>query len=190
MIEEMMVLVDENDQQLGLLEKTATHQQGKLHRAFSVFLFRLCPKDHNVIEILLQQRHIGKYHCGGLWTNACCSHPREGESLIMAGKRRMQEELLLSTELQHVDQFIYKAEFTNGLIEHELDHVLVGIYNDEVSDYNNTEVQAMRWISLEELDKDLRDKADSFTPWFERAYRLTQSETNKAKLKKILNKDS
>jgi len=185
--EEMMVLVNEFDQSVGLLEKIATHKQGKLHRAFSVFIFRLSLKDGMDVEILLQKRHPDKYHCGGLWTNACCSHPRLNENILLAGKRRLKEELFLDIDLHYLDKFIYKVKFDNGLTEHELDHILLGIYQKDVFDFNRKEVQEVKWISLNKLDKVLKNKVTIFTPWFLHAYLITQVYENNRKIKSILN---
>ena len=123
MIEEQVILVDENDNQIGLMPKMEAHEKAQLHRAFSVFVFN----EHN--ELMLQQRAASKYHSPLLWTNTCCSHQRDGETSLQAGTRRLQEEMGFVCKLQEVFTFIYKAPFENGLTEHELDHVMVGSYN-------------------------------------------------------------
>jgi len=123
MIEEQVVLVNEKDEKIGLMPKMEAHEKGLLHRAFSVFVFN----DKN--ELMLQQRAFDKYHSPGLWTNTCCSHQRDGESNIEAGKRRLNEEMGFVTDLSEVISFIYKAPFDNGLTEHEYDHIMVGYYN-------------------------------------------------------------
>src|SRR5690348_5807899 len=119
---EQVVLVNEEDQEVGTMEKMEAHRRGVLHRAFSVFIF------NKQGEMLLQQRAQEKYHSGGLWTNACCSHPRPGEEVSEGAGRRLVEELGFETELQPVFNFVYKANFENGLIEHEFDHVYFGTY--------------------------------------------------------------
>ena len=124
MIEEKVILVNEQDEQIGLMPKMEAHEKALLHRAFSVFIFN----DDN--ELMLQQRALDKYHSPGLWTNTCCSHQRDGETNIEAGKRRLQEEMGFVVELRESVSFIYKAPFDNGLTEHEYDHVLLGKYND------------------------------------------------------------
>ena len=121
-MEENVILVDKNDTQIGLMSKLDAHKKGILHRAFSVFVL------NNNNEIMLQKRAYNKYHSGGLWTNTCCSHQREGENSIEAGKRRLLEEMGFETELKIITSFIYKVEFENGLTEHELDYLLIGKY--------------------------------------------------------------
>src|SRR3990167_1504236 len=110
---DQVILVDENDTAIGTAEKLAAHEQNLLHRAFSIFIFRDSPQR----ELLLQQRALGKYHSPGLWTNTCCSHPRPGEAILEAGKRRLQEELGLTSELSDLGWFHYNAHFPNGLSE-------------------------------------------------------------------------
>ncbi len=159
---EMIVLVDANDQQIGVAEKITAHQQGLLHRAFSVFVIRNLGME---IEILLQQRNKEKYHCADLWTNTCCSHPRENEDVVDAAERRLQEEMGMQVPLRLLDAFTYRAEFANGLIEHEYDHVLAGIYTDEPIIINPEEVQNYTWITLQELQQGLQQQPSIYTPW-------------------------
>ena len=123
----MVILVDENDNKLGLMEKLKAHEKGVLHRAFSVFLL------NKSNELLLQKRAFSKYHSPGLWTNTCCSHPRDNETVIEAANRRLVEEMGISSSIKPLLSFIYKAEFDNGLIEHELDHVVIGNFNGSLS---------------------------------------------------------
>jgi len=168
--EELVVLVDEQDKQIGLEEKLKAHELGLLHRAFSVFLFR---KKDGEIQVLLQQRALDKYHCGGLWANTCCSHPREGEDVILAGNRRVKEELGINIDkLKEVGVFTYRAVFENKLIEHEVDHVLIGKFEGDADtiDFNKDEVAAVRWISLDNLKKEFVQKADIFVPWVNKAF--------------------
>jgi len=167
---EYVILVDKQDNQIGLQEKLKAHELGQLHRAFSVFLFR---KRLGKIELLLQQRAKHKYHCGGLWANSCCSHPKEGESVIQAGKRRLQEEMGIKIKsLKHVGTFTYKAVFDNGLTEYEVDHVLIGVFNGDQIKCNPDEVEDVQWISLDQLEKAFIEIPQQFTPWFEKAYRV------------------
>ncbi len=154
-----MILVNEKDQPIGLMPKMEAHEKGLLHRAFSVFVFN----DKN--ELMLQQRALSKYHSPGLWTNTCCSHQREGESNIEAGKRRLQEEMGFTTDLKDTMAFIYKAPFDNGLTEHEFDHILVGNFND-VPNLNPEEVSAWKWMKLEEVQKDMKNHPERYTEWF------------------------
>ncbi len=161
--DEMMVLVDENDQPVGREEKMKTHELGLLHRAFSVCIFRGQGDD---MEFLLQRRQDDKYHCGGLWTNTCCSHPRADEAVLDAGSRRLAEEMGFSVQLEDVGTFIYKAAFTNGLIEHELDHVLLGTTEKETFNYNSEEVAEVKWLNVKNLFDDLEKNPNHYTPWF------------------------
>lgn len=159
MKEEQVILVNENDEQIGLMPKMEAHEKAVLHRAFSVFIFN----DKN--ELMIQQRAQDKYHSPGLWTNTCCSHQREGESNVEAGKRRLQEEMGFTTELKDTISFIYKAPFDNGLTEHEYDHILVGYFNDEPN-LNPEEVRDYKWVSMEDLKKDMREHPEIYTAWF------------------------
>lgn len=177
-MEEYVILVDEQDAQIGLMPKMMAHEKALLHRAFSVFLF------NDQGELMLQQRALSKYHSPGLWTNTCCSHQRDGESNIEAGKRRLEEEMGISAELKEVTSFIYKAEFDNGLTEHEYDHVLVGKYNSEPN-INPEEVASWKWMPLEDVNEDIRANPDIYTAWFkiifEKFYdylKLNQDESN------------
>lgn len=159
-----VILVDANDQTIGVADKLAAHEQGLLHRAFSVFVVRLHQQQ---LEILLQQRQLSKYHGGGLWTNTCCSHPQPEETVLMAGKRRLQEELGFSVELAEISVFTYRAEFSNGLVEHEIDHVLIGEFNPSIQIKPNTdEVMATRWISVEAAIAEYQSNPSYYTPWF------------------------
>lgn len=157
---EQIILVDEHNNALGEMEKMEVHEKGLLHRAFSVLIFN----DKN--EMLIHKRASDKYHCGGLWTNACCSHPRKNESVIDAGKRRLQEEMgfTLSSLKEHYS-FIYKAPFTNGLTEHELDFLLTGSYNQEPQP-NPNEVEDWKYVNIVDLQKDMKSNPEQFTPWF------------------------
>jgi isopentenyl-diphosphate delta-isomerase len=158
MQQEYLILVDETDRPIGKMEKLEAHEKGLLHRAFSVFLFN----DQN--EVLLHQRAAAKYHSPNNWTNTCCSHPREGESVTDAGMRRLREEMGIACALSPLFSFIYKAAFDNGLTEHEFDHVLVGRFNGEAKP-NPEEVQATQWMSLEKLKQEINDNPTKFTPW-------------------------
>lgn len=158
-MEEQVILVDEQDNPIGLMSKLEAHQKAVLHRAFSVFIF------NDKGELMLQQRAKHKYHSPGLWTNTCCSHQREGESNVQAGKRRLQEEMGFTTELSEVTSFIYKAPFDNGLTEHEFDHVLLGYYEDD-PEINPDEVASWKWMPLEEVNNDIDNHPDIYTVWF------------------------
>lgn len=152
-------MVSEADDQLGLMGKMEAHKKGVLHRAFSVFIFNKSG------QLLLQQRAHGKYHSPGLWTNTCCSHQREGESNVEAGKRRLKEEMGFNCDLKEVFWFIYKADFDNGLTEHELDHVMVGYYNQDPV-VNEQEVASFKWMSLKDVKDDISGNPERYTEWF------------------------
>jgi len=159
MKEEFVVLVNENDEKIGLMEKLEAHKKALLHRAFSVFILN----DNN--EIMLQQRAANKYHSPLLWTNTCCSHQRDNESNIEAGNRRLFEEMGINTTLTELFSFIYKAPFDNGLTEHELDHVMIGVYNNDPQ-INLDEVAAWKWMSIEEIKNDISLNNELYTEWF------------------------
>ena len=159
MIEEQVILVNENDEQIGTMPKLEAHEKAVLHRAFSVFVF------NEKSELLLQQRAASKYHSPMLWTNTCCSHQRDGEKNIEAGKRRLLEEMGFITELKEVFSFIYKAPFDNGLTEHELDHVMVGSY-DKSPEINQDEVEDFKWMTLEAVKRDMELHPEVYTEWF------------------------
>lgn len=159
MIEEQVILVNENDEQIGLMPKLEAHKKALLHRAFSVFIF------NNENELMLQQRAAHKYHSPKLWTNTCCSHQRNGESNIEAGKRRLQEEMGFVTALEESISFIYKAPFDNGLTEHEYDHILIGKYNKEPI-INPDEVSNWKWMSLDAVKSDMKIHPEVYTEWF------------------------
>ncbi|CAM1344908.1 isopentenyl-diphosphate Delta-isomerase [Tenacibaculum amylolyticum] len=164
---ENVILVDELDNEIGLMPKMEAHEKAMLHRAFSVFVF------NDKGELMLQQRAKHKYHSPLLWTNTCCSHQRKGESNLAAGKRRLQEEMGFVCELEEVFSFIYKAPFDNGLTEHELDHVMIGRFNEEPI-INKEEVEAYKWMELEAVKEDIATHPERYTAWFkiifEKAY--------------------
>ena len=162
-----VVLVNEQDEPAGTMEKLAAHEQGRLHRAFSVFIF------NRKGEMLLQQRALNKYHSGGLWTNACCSHPLPGEEIEQAAARRLQEEMGFRTRLQKIFHFTYKASFLNGLTEHEYDHVFAGYYDDTINP-DKEEVNDYRYYSLGEIDALLKSAPDIFTAWFHIAFPMVK----------------
>ncbi|MDT0540846.1 isopentenyl-diphosphate Delta-isomerase [Croceitalea sp. P059] len=158
-MEEKVILVDHNNQQLGLMPKMEAHEKAVLHRAFSVFVM------NDKGETMLQQRAAHKYHSPLLWTNTCCSHQRDGETNIEAGKRRLVEEMGFEVNLKEVFSFIYKAPFDNGLTEHEYDHVMVGYSNLEPK-INPDEVQAWKWMQPDAIKNDIAKNPDVYTAWF------------------------
>lgn len=158
-MEEKVVLVDPEDNVLGQMEKMQAHQNGLLHRAFSVFLF------NRNGDMLLQKRSAEKYHSPNQWTNACCSHPRYHETYLEAANRRIKEELGIEAELTKKFHFIYKADVGQGLWEHELDHVFFGLYEGEFQ-LNKEEVDSVRYISIENLKEEIAGNPENFTEWF------------------------
>lgn len=162
-----VILVNEHDEQIGTMDKLEAHRQAKLHRAFSVFIFNAQG------QMLLQQRAEGKYHSAGLWTNACCSHPSPGEDTSLAVQRRLQEEMGFTTDVIRIFDFTYKAEFDNGLVEHEFDHVYLGVYNGEIFP-NPDEVQDFCFKQLEQVKAEMSEQPDEFTAWFHIAFPLLE----------------
>lgn len=170
---EYVILVDINDSVIGQQEKLKAHELAQCHRAFSVFIYRLNAK--NEIEILLQQRHEDKYHCGGLWTNTCCGHPRPGEKTDDAATRRLFEEMGIQSHLKEVGVFHYVASFENGLTENEVDHVFIGTMEYETVNPHPEEIQDYRWITLQNLNLELHEKSAQFTPWLQQALNIVFS---------------
>lgn len=152
-------LVDTQDNPNGSMEKLEAHEKGLLHRALSVLII------NTKKEILLQRRALGKYHSPGLWTNTCCSHPYPGENPTEAANRRLKEEMGMVADLEFAFKFQYKCDFDNGLIEHELDHVFMG-KTDDIPHLNTDEAMAFKWMSVEELETDMKNNADNYTFWF------------------------
>lgn len=160
---EQVILVDEQDSPCGVMEKMQAHEEARLHRAFSVFIF------NHEGKMLLQQRAFTKYHSGGLWTNACCSHPRPEESTQSAASRRLREELGFETPIQKIFDFTYKAEFDNGLTEHEFDHVFVGLFHKSMNP-NPEEVADTAYFSMDEITAGLVHHPEQYTAWFHIAF--------------------
>ena len=158
-MEEQVVLVSEKDEVLGVMDKMQAHENGILHRAFSVFLF------NDKGEMLLQKRAADKYHSPNQWTNAVCSHPRMGETYMEAAQRRLKEELGIETPITYRFNFLYKADVGQNLWEHELDHVFTGNFEGEFK-LNEEEVSEVRYISIDELDKEMSANPENFTEWF------------------------
>ncbi len=163
MQEEQVILVNENDEQIGLMEKMKAHIEVHLHRAFSVFVF------NSRGELLLQQRALSKYHTPGLWTNTCCSHPRNGETLQQATSRRLREEMGMQCELSKAFDFIYKADVGQGLTEYEFDHVFFG-YSDDLPSINKDEVEHYRYAKLTDIRNEMEANPEQFTVWFRIAF--------------------
>lgn len=161
---EFVILVDQNDQAIGEMEKQEAHVQNKKHRAFSVFLI---DEENNLI---LQQRADSKYHSPGLWTNACCGHPRPNEETVNAAKRRTFEEMGIHVDIQEIFQLSYEEKLENGLWENEFDHIFLGKYTTKDYNLNPEEIKAIKHISLQDLEKDLQTNPDQYTFWFKLIY--------------------
>lgn len=158
-MDEMLILVDAEDNSVGSQTKTLVHQQGLLHRAFSIFIF------NSQGRLLLQQRAYGKYHSAGLWTNTCCGHPRWGEATQAAAQRRLQEEMGFCTELLQVSSFTYRAEVPGDLIEHEFDHIYVGLFDGEPQE-DPEEAHSWLWVDIRQLAQEIKIDPGKFTVWF------------------------
>jgi isopentenyl-diphosphate delta-isomerase len=156
---EMVILVDHEDKAIGTMEKMEAHRKGELHRAFSVLVF------NSAGEMLLQKRAMHKYHSGGLWTNACCSHPSPGENMEAAARRRLQEEMGIDLRPEFSHKFIYKTALDQNLIEHEYDHVFIGIFNGEPA-VNADEVADWKYVNMPWLKADMYKHPEAYTYWF------------------------
>lgn len=168
MVKDSIILVNENDEVVGSMPKMEVHKRGLLHRAFSVFVF------NSKGEMLLQQRAVSKYHSGGLWTNACCSHPAPGENTREAAERRLEEEMGFVIPLKEIFEFTYKTAFGNGLTEYEYDHVLIGEYNGQLQP-NNEEVQDYCFLSIEAIKISIRQHPEMYTSWFLIAFPMLEN---------------
>ncbi|RLD54176.1 MAG: isopentenyl-diphosphate delta-isomerase [Bacteroidetes bacterium] len=160
---EKVVLVDKDDKPLGTMEKMEAHKKGILHRAFSVFIF------NEKGDLMLQQRALSKYHSPGLWTNTCCSHPREGEITIAAAHRRMKEEMGFDCKFEEAIDFTYKSDVGQGLIEHELDHVFIGKSNNQ-PEINPEEVHDWKYLSMDNIRAEMKSNPEKYTIWFRIAF--------------------
>lgn len=160
---DQVILVNEKDETLGVMDKTRAHQEALLHRAFSIFIF------NSSGQMLLQQRALDKYHSAGLWSNACCSHPRPGETVEQAARRRLHEELGFAAPLESLFKFIYKAKVGNGLTEFEFDHVLAGEYDGPVV-FNTDEVNSISFKDMHAIEADLLANPAAYTEWFHLAF--------------------
>lgn len=159
MAQEYVILVDESDNEIGVMEKLQAHQEGLLHRAFSIFIF------NSKNELLLQQRALTKYHSAGLWANTCCSHPRPNETIKDSANRRLHEEMGMSCDLNIKTNFIYTTQFENGLTENELDYVLVGFTNQNPI-INIEEVESYKWQSISDIKTDVIANPQHYASWF------------------------
>lgn len=169
---EYVILVDEQDQELGVMEKMQAHRQAKLHRAISVFVF------NSKKELLLQKRAETKYHSANLWTNTCCSHPKPKEDTLDAAKRRLYEEMGLHCEIKYAFNFTYLTKFESGLSEHEFDHVFF-CFSDDAPNINPEEVADYKYMSLQETENQLKQNSQEYTAWFKLIFARVKNELNK-----------
>lgn len=172
---EKVILVDEQDKQIGLMEKMEAHQKALLHRAISVFI---C---NTKGEWLLQRRALSKYHSAGLWTNTCCTHPMPNEENIDAAHRRLNFEMGMQSNLTEIFSFIYNEKLDNELTENEFDHVFLGITN-QIPNFNTDEVMDFKYISFSELSSDIAKNPDNYTVWFKKIVQKVHNEINKLNL--------
>ena len=163
MAKQKVVLVDKDDNTLGTMEKMAAHENGSLHRAFSIFVF------NSNKELMIHQRALSKYHSPGLWTNTCCSHPRINEDVEENAHQRLMEEMGFDCPLQKAFTFLYKADVGQGLIEHEYDHVFIGT-SDIQPKINPEEVEAWKYVNMEDLRTDIENNEQNYTEWFKIAF--------------------
>lgn len=163
-----VILVDDQDNAIGAMEKMEAHRKALLHRAFSVFIF------NGDGQMLLQQRAVTKYHSPGLWTNACCSHPLPGEDTMQAALRRLQEEMGFSTPLQKIFDFVYRTPFDNGLTEYEFDHVFSGTYTGIIVP-NPDEVEDYCFKSMQEIKETMEQQPHRYTSWFSIAFPMLEA---------------
>jgi isopentenyl-diphosphate Delta-isomerase len=173
-MENKIILVDKKDKEIGIEFKIKAHKEGKLHRAFSIFIF------NSKGDLLLQKRLPEKYHSGGLWTNTCCSHPNSGETIISSAHRRLKEEMGFDCDLKEIFSFIYKVKLDQDIIEYEFDHVLVGKFNGNPK-INKNEVEDFKWVSLKFLTRDIKQHPDNYTYWFKKCYSKVIKTTKKKK---------
>lgn len=157
---EKVILINKYDKKIGTMNKFEAHKKGILHRAISVFLF------NQNKEMLLQQRNKNKYHSPLLWSNACCSHPQPKESYKSAAKRRLFQELRINVKLNAKFKIIYKAYVGNNFIEHEIDYIFFGFYNNKIINFNKKEINNIIWMSKKKLKTKLQEKPEVFTKWF------------------------
>ncbi|WXG40518.1 MAG: isopentenyl-diphosphate Delta-isomerase [Candidatus Freyarchaeum deiterrae] len=158
-MKETVILVDETDKEIGTEEKIKAHEEGKLHRAFSIFIF------NSREEMLLQKRAKSKYHSGGLWSNACCSHPRPGEAIDKAAHRRLMEEMGFDCDLKESFDFVYKANLDHNLTEYEFDHVFIGKHDGKIK-LNPEEAEDFKWVSIDTLKENVEKHPEKYTIWF------------------------
>ena len=161
MLREEVILVDSDDNQIGIAEKLEAHLRGDLHRAFSVMVW------DSKGRLLMQRRHICKYHSGGLWTNTCCGHPRPGEQPVEAAVRRLNEEMRVICQLTPIGTFTYRAELAGGLAEHEFVHLFRGTYGGVIAPHP-VECDGYSWTSLDVIRRQIDAAPQCFSAWFKK----------------------
>lgn len=171
---EYVVVVDENDNEKGAVEKLYAHQNAILHRAFSILIYRY---SKGKIEFLLQKRDKNKYHSGGAWSNSCCSHPRPGEKILDAANRRLYEEMGFNNDLRYVTKILYKESVGDDIYEYELDHLFVGEYSGQSININKNEVEDYCWLSKTAIEEELKSNKDKFSAWFELVFKAIITNT-------------
>jgi isopentenyl-diphosphate delta-isomerase type 1 len=172
-VKECIILVDHNDNNIGSATKLLAHTQALLHRAFSVFIFR---HTNSGLELLLQQRALGKYHSAELWTNTCCGHPAPDESTLISAKKRLFEEMNIHLSLQEVGAFHYKQQINNKYWENEIDHLFIGYYTEADPIIPNIkEVMDFKWMNLPSIESELKTNSHQFTVWFAQALNIILS---------------
>lgn len=177
---EKVILVNKKDEPIGLMDKLEAHEKGILHRAVSVFIFNT----NN--QLLIQRRSLNKYHTPGIWSNTACSHPKKNESTISCAKRRLFEEMGIIAKIRPVFNFLYKAELSNTITEHELDHVFIGFSNKKPNS-NPQEVCDWKYIDETSLKILLNDSSDSFSAWFKICYARVFKEAYTLNNKELIN---
>lgn len=156
---EQVILVDEQDNVVGAMDKLDAHRQGVLHRAFSIVIL------NSKGELLLQKRSMNKYHSGGLWTNSCCSHPKPDELTAHAASSRLNYEMGIDLQPEFAYKFLYKSHLDNNFIEHELDYVFTGVF-DGTPVINSDEVDDWKFVNIDDLRADILQHPDKYTVWF------------------------
>jgi isopentenyl-diphosphate delta-isomerase len=163
-MKDRIILVDKKDKEIGTELKMKAHEDGKLHRAFSIFIF------NHKGDLFLQKRSSKKYHSGGLWTNTCCSHPNSGETIMFAAHRRLKEEMGFGCDLREIFSFVYKVKLNQKITEHEFDHILIGKFDGQPK-ININEVEDSKLASLDFLISDVKQHPDHYTYWFKKCYK-------------------
>jgi isopentenyl-diphosphate delta-isomerase type 1 len=170
---DQVILVDAEDTAIGEMAKLPAHEDGRMHRAFSIVIYRI--QDDGVVEVLMHKRADTKYHCPGLWTNTCCSHPQPGHSLLDCADERLTQEMGMAADLNRIGTFTYRAEFDNGLIEYEIDHVFIGEFDGGPINPDPGEVSNIKWMTLDQVISDIKARPNHYTPWVAQVLDMTKT---------------